>query len=222
MLQRWVREEVRAGAGCVPHRGLWADAQGVGEHGWWGFADEPQPGAGAGRSRAFRSPPIDERRRTRGGSPARLGPARWPTRRSPRTTSSRSGMHMRRSPAPRSTRAVARAAGGSLAPHRQRGDQRRRHRRITIGQLGGQRVGQVGGQVSGQRQRPRHRRLVAEHAGRGRCHRGYGPSQSGRTGLAPSSCDGSARTRPHHELRIRPYLSSSSLRSPRRPRFWLG
>src|SRR3954471_19987860 len=51
-------------------------------------------------------------------------------------------------------------------------------------QIGDQRVGQVRRKVSGQR----HRRLLADRADRGRCHRGYGLSRSGKAS-APSSCD---------------------------------
>src|SRR4051795_539511 len=54
-------------------------------------------------------------------------------------------------------------------------------------------------QVSGQRHRHQCRRLVAHRAGRGRCHRGYGLSRSGKAST-PSSCDQPARTRPHSKI----------------------
>ena len=52
-------------------------------------------------------------------------------------------------------------------------------------------------QVSGQR----HRRLTADRAGRGRCHRGYGLSCS-RKASAPSSCDVRRPYPPHTKISI--------------------
>jgi hypothetical protein len=76
----------------------------------------------------------------------------------------------------------------------------------------------VGGQVSGQVSGQRHRRLVAKCAGRGRCHRGYGLSRSGKDS-APSSCDTSPCPPSRHDQNPLPRRSPSEYATLPRP--WL-
>jgi hypothetical protein len=124
--------------------------------------------------------PASGHRRPRRDNPARLGPAQQPTYRSPRMTSPRSGTRTRRSLAPRSTPAGD-PADAEHQGRRPTPPPATRSPPITGLEVGDERVGQMGGRASGQR----HRRLVADHAGRGRCHRGYGLSRSGRVGQHP-------------------------------------